>query len=86
MDKEQKKLLYDIKEKVWKIEEHMHTQNGRIDKGEERIEELESSVGGISTNQKVNAATSGVWDKVKSVTIAGLATATGAMATFIWLT
>lgn len=57
--------IYDIRERVIKVEEHLKTQNGRINKVETKVCTHDTSIDSLN----VEIAKISIWDKVKTIAI-----------------
>lgn len=57
--------IYDIRERVIKVEEHLKTQNGRLNKCETKIGTHDTNLDKIN----IEMAKITIWDKVKTVAI-----------------
>ncbi len=67
-------LILEIHEKVIRIEEHMKSQNSKVFKHEQEIEKLQEDLPSIK-----------IWEKIKSLTIAVLASLVGSLSTYIFM-
>jgi len=81
MTKSEKKVLYEIKEKVISIENKVDTQNGRVSKSEVKIDTLEGDYNKLDKKLSVY----NIWDKLKSIALYLMSAVIGAMGTYIFL-
>lgn len=72
----QKKILYDLKERLIRIEDKVNYQNGRVEKLEKKTNHIDEEVSDIDKKMSKYE----IWDKLKSIVITVMAAIIGWMA------